>query len=92
MPPTSYAFSIRAATKTEASEAVAAELANAVAAQPLNAASQSQAQAAADSYIQLVRDDLTQDITVSMNGWVRTVEAGLEQASVTVTVALVAKL
>jgi hypothetical protein len=87
----SYSFSVRAATKAEASLKVAAELATVVASQPVHAADQAAAQMTADSFILVVREDETQDIGVSVNGSLWGTDGGINQASVSISVSLVAK-
>lgn len=88
----SYSFSVRAATKAEASEKVAAELASVVASQPVHEADSKQAQAAADGFIGVIRDDETQDILVSVSGSVSWSGASdINSASVNVNAYLAAK-
>lgn len=84
----SYSFSVRAKSKTEASEKVAAELANVVSSQPVHAADRDQAQAAADAFIALLRDDETQDVFVGVSGSVWAVDGGCNSAGVNVNASL----
>jgi hypothetical protein len=89
----SYSFSTRGSSKEDASANVATELANVVNGQPVHAADQDEAQAAADAFITLLPDDDTRDIAVSLSGSVSTTDDGqLSQASVSVSVGLVAKV
>lgn len=87
----SYSFSVRAATKAEAREKVALELSGVIASQPVHAADADQASAAANSFIDLLRDDETQDIAVSVSGSLWSSDAGLNQASISVSASLAAK-
>lgn len=65
----SYSFATRAANKALAKLAVSAELDKVAASQLCHARDRVQAQAAADTFIELLDDDDTQDVTVSMSGW-----------------------
>ncbi|MGJ0508923.1 MAG: hypothetical protein ACR652_17705 [Methylocystis sp.] len=87
----SYSFTVRAASKAEANQKVADELANVVASQPVHEADRDQAQAAATAFIGLLRFDETQDISVSVNGSVWSVDGGLNSAGIGVSVSLVPK-
>lgn len=88
----SYSFNIRAATKDEAREKVAAELDKVVASQPIHAADSKQAMDAAASFIDVIRDDETQDILVSVSGSVSwTGDSEINSANVSVTAYLTAK-
>jgi hypothetical protein len=84
----SYSFSVKGATKAEASTKVAEELAKVVLAQPVHAADQAQAQAAADGFINVLADDSAQDVSVSVNGSVWNTDAGLQQASISLNASL----
>ena len=87
----SYSFSVTAKDKTEALERVEEELAKVVLAQPVHAEDRFQAKHAADAFIRLLASDLTKDIVISMNGSIWKSEAGVRQASVYVSAALVDK-
>lgn len=84
----SYSFVVRAATKGQASEQVAAELAKVVLSQPIHEKDQRAAQATADAYIALLADDPNQDINVSMNGSTWNSGSDFQQANVSVQVQL----
>lgn len=92
----SYSFTVRAATKAEAKERVAAELEKVVASQSCHAADKAQAQAVADSFIDVLPDDDSKDVLVSMNGyvsgnWEGSTITRITSASVNVSVGLSAK-
>jgi hypothetical protein len=87
----SYSFNVRGANKAAASLQVAAELASVVASQPVHAADHGAAQLAADNFILLLREDETQDIGVAVSGSLWGTDAGVNQASVSISVSLVAK-
>jgi hypothetical protein len=72
----SYSFTVRAATKAEAKNAVAAKLADVVRHQPAHAVDQDKAHAAACAFIDALANDATRDIHVGMYGSVTTSGAG----------------
>jgi len=87
----SYSFSVKAGTKSEAIEQVAAKLAEVVAAQPVHEADQVQANASASTFIGLLADDDTKDVAVSMNGSIYRDSTGIRQASVSISVGMAEK-
>ena len=87
----SYSFSVRAASKAEASKKVSDELVKVLQSQPVHTEDNKQASDAAEAFIALMADDNTKDIAVSMNGSIWKSDAGIQQASVSVSVNLVAK-
>lgn len=87
----SYSFGVRGATKSEALEKVAAEMAKVVQNQPVHSEDEKLAQAAAAAFVGLLVDDLTQDVTVSMNGSIWMSGTGIRSASVNVVAAIAAK-
>lgn len=76
----SYSFTIRAATKAEAKEKVAADFDKVVAAQPDHATDREQALSAATAFIDMLVDDETRDVVVSVNGWLNWSEPSLPRA------------
>jgi hypothetical protein len=64
----SYSFNVRARTKAEAIEKVRTELDKVVAQQPIHTEDADQALAAATAFINLLEEDLSQDVSVSVNG------------------------
>lgn len=64
----SYSFAVRAATKTQAKEKVAAEFEKAASAQICHERDKQQALAAANAFIDLLADDESLDVVVSMHG------------------------
>jgi hypothetical protein len=87
----SYSLNVKGATKAEAKSKVAEELAAVVAAQPVHAADQAQAEAAVNAFVDILPDVDAQDVAVSVSGSVWVTDAGLQQASVNVSVALAAR-
>lgn len=78
----SYGFQVRAASKAEAKQAVAAKFAEIVAQQPVHARDQAAVLANADAVIDLLQDDDSKDVSVSCNGYLSYTG---EQAEPTVT-------
>lgn len=79
----SYAFTVRAATKAEAKEKVAAEFDRVVSTQPAHVRDRVAALAAADAFIDLLADDGTKDVSIGVNGsvgWYVALEPGQEAA------------
>ena len=91
----SYSFTVKAATKAEAKEKVAAELAKVVEQQPNHKADREQALVAAQSFIDILPDGDDKDIAVRLSGHVTSTgpdgSAGITSLSVAVSVDLVAK-
>lgn len=92
----SYSFSIRAASKAEAKDQVAAKMAGVVESQAVHAKDRDQAVAAASAFIDVLDDDESKDVTVSMNGYLSGNWAGSDLtsftgASVSVSVGLTVK-
>lgn len=91
----SYSFTVRAATKVEAKEKVAAELAKVVETQPIHARDQQQAEAAASAFVDLLPEDDTQDVTVSVHGsigWYGSLDDKTISAGVGINVGFAAKV
>lgn len=87
----SYSFSIRAATKAEASDKVATELSNVVNSQPVHAADREQAEAAVNSILGLLRDDGDQDISLTVSGSCWSVDSGLNSVGLNINASLAPK-
>lgn len=87
----SYSFAVKAASKAEAKQLVAAELDSVLASQPIHEADRQSAEAAAGAFIDLLRDDDGLDVLVSVHGSVYVPDAGLQSASVGVSAQLVAR-
>lgn len=92
----SYSFSVRAASKLQAKQLVAAEFDKVVASQPVHGTDKSQALAAAETFIDILPDDESQDVNVFVSGylsgsWDKADLVSLSNVSVTVTASLVAK-
>ncbi len=90
----SYSFTVRAATKAEASLKVADEFAKIVVSQPTHEADQKQAQAVADAFINILEDVEDKDISVSMSGslgWNGVNPTTFTRASVNINASLVIK-
>ena len=64
----SYSFAVRAATKAEAREKIAAEFDRVDVAQPCHVTDRAAAQAAAFAFVDFLQDDETKDVQVSVNG------------------------
>lgn len=64
----SYSFSIRAATKAEAKDAVFTELVKVCDQQPVHAVDSQQANAAAAAFIDVLADDASKDVSVTVSG------------------------
>jgi hypothetical protein len=84
----SYSFTVRAANKAEAKNAVAAKLAEVVRHQSAHAVDQDKAHAAACAFIDALADDATRDIHVGMYGNVTTSGVGVIGAGVNVSASL----
>lgn len=90
----SYSFSVRAASKAEALQKIAAELDKVVAAQAVHAKDRSQAMAAAEAFVGLVAEPSdSQEVSVSVNGSVGWTgeEMNITGASVGVSVGVLQK-
>jgi regulator of protease activity HflC (stomatin/prohibitin superfamily) len=89
----SYSFGVRAATKAEVAEKIAAELDKVVAAQPVHAADRAQAQAAAEAFLGILPEKPTdQDFYVSVSGSVSwKADKVLTSAGVNISASLSAK-
>jgi hypothetical protein len=85
----SYSFSAKGATKTALQAAVVAELEKVAAAQPAHSVDVSEAAEAVEDYADLLQDDETRDYSASVSGSVYTTDAGCQQASIQINVALV---
>ena len=66
----SYSFQVRATNKAEAKAKIAAQMAIIVQNQPIHAKDELLANTAAGTFIDLLADDESQDVVVSMNGYV----------------------
>lgn len=66
----SYSFQLRAATKTALIDAVAAKMDEIVGQQACHTIDRAQAIAAATSFVQLLPDDASQDVSITMSGYV----------------------
>jgi hypothetical protein len=90
----SYSFSIRAKTKSEASDTVAAELAQVGVTQPVHVADWEIALTTAEAMVKLLEDPSdTEEIGVSVSGYLSWREEGrFTTANVSVTASLVPKL
>lgn len=66
----SYSFSVKASNKSAAKEAVAAKFDEVLAVQPIHQRDKDAALANVNSVIDLLADDLTRDVSVSVNGYV----------------------
>lgn len=64
----SYSFAVRAATKAEAREKIAAQFDQVEIAQPSHATDRAAAQAAAFAFVDFLQDDESRDVSVSVNG------------------------
>lgn len=64
----SYSFAVRAATKAEAREKIAAEFDRVEVAQRCHVTDRPAAQAAAFAFVDFLQDDETKDVQVSVNG------------------------
>lgn len=64
----SYSFAVRAATKAEAREKIAAEFDRVEVAQRCHVTDRAAAQAAAFAFVDFLQDDETKDVQVSVNG------------------------
>lgn len=91
----SYSFNVRAANKAEAKQKVREQFGVVLAQQPVHAAEQAQALAAADAFIDVLPDDETQDLSVSVSGYLSwsgdAAEPLLTAASVSVNAGLVVR-
>lgn len=91
----SYSFNVRAGTKAEVLEKVAAELNQAVADQPIHSADREQAEAAASAFLGILPEVDDKDYFISVNGSVGYQGEGEERvittASVGVSASLIAK-
>jgi len=84
----SFSVSVSAKNKADAVEKVAAEVAKVVTAQPVHSADAEAASAAATAYIGLLQDDPKAGLAVSLSGSVYSTDAGVQQASLTVSASL----
>lgn len=66
----SYSFTVKAATKALALEAVAAEMQKVVASQPVHARDEAAVNKNAAEIVALLPDDDTKDVTFGVNGYV----------------------
>jgi hypothetical protein len=88
----SYSFNVRSAGKDAARAAVAAELDKVVEAQPVHSADRNNAEDCFSAMIELIGEPSAgQDVSVSMNGYVQTIDGTATGVSVGVTIHIVDK-
>lgn len=96
----SFSFNVRAATKDEAAIQAKAKMDEVVVQQPVHAHDAGHVIATVEDYLTLLPEDLTQDVTLSVSGWVSAKEwtspeaslASIYGCSVSVSVQIAPKL
>lgn len=78
----SYSFTVRAASKALAKQAVAAKLAEVAHQQACHERDKAQAQAAADAFVDLLSDQPGKDVVVNMSGYLSGVWQGSDVESI----------
>lgn len=88
----SYSFTVKVDQKAKIDQAVRDELVKVVAQQPIHEKDAEQAQAAVKSMVDLLADDDSQDVLVSVSGYLSWIQQDgvrpIQSASVTVTASL----
>lgn len=87
----SYSFGVRATSKADAKQQVAAKFDETIAQQPIHAADREQAQAAAHAFIDALHDDEAKDVVASVSGWISSQDGTVLGANVSVSANLVAR-